>query len=117
METKVFTTHWPDCDHSTIVYIDGDQIVATCMVSYEGKNKKEAVLWNLQVKKDYRNGGLGKLLLKVAIDDAVLHKCPSIDLEWSAHEAEGWVLDWYKREGFKVDSCYNKVRMKKDIKK
>ncbi len=110
-ELKVFTTNWLDCYHSTIVYIDGDQIVATCMVTYEGKDKKEAVLWNLQVKKDYRNCGLGKLLLKAAIDDAVQHKCPAIDLEWNPTESVGWVFDWYKSEGFKVISCDNKVRM------
>lgn len=110
-ELKVFTTNWPDCYHSTIVYIDGDQIVATCMVTYEGKDKKEAVLWNLQVKKDYRNCGLGKLLLKAAIDDAVLHRCPAIDLEWSPMDSVGWVFDWYKSYGFKVVSCCNKVRM------
>ncbi len=110
-ELKVFTTHWPDCDHSTIVYIDEDQIVATCMVDYSGKNKKEALLWNLQVKKDYRNRRLGELLLKTAIDDAVLHRCPAIDLEWSPMESVGWVFDWYKSYGFKVVSCYNKVRM------
>lgn len=117
MEIKSYMSKWPDTHRNIIVAIEDDEIVGAVIMDYSPKDKKEALLWNLQVDPTYRNGGIGKLLFDTAIEDAARRKYTSVFLEWSAHEAEGWVLDWYKREGFKVDSCYDKVRMKKDIKK
>ena len=109
-----FTTKWRDNDRTTIVAIDTDKriIVGTVLVDYGGKEKREALLWNLQVSEKYRHQEIGKGLLNAAVNDAKSRKCYEITLEWSAYDTDGWTLDWYKRKGFNVSGGYRDATVK-----
>lgn len=98
-----FTTKWTDCDYTTYILNKGIEGIATCIVNYYGDNKKQAYLWNLQVKEEYRKCGIASQLMDKVCQDAKTRGCKEISLEWEAEESDGWVLDWYKRLGFKVD--------------
>ena len=98
-----FTTKWTDCDYITYILNKGIEGIATCIVNYYGDNKKQAYLWNLQVKEEYRKCGIASQLIDKVCQDAKTRGCKEISLEWEAEESDGWVLDWYKRLGFKVD--------------
>lgn len=109
-----FTTKWKDNDRDTIVAIDTDKrlIVGTVLVDYGGKEKKESLLWNLQVSKEYRHQGIGKSLFNTAVNNARARRCFEITLEWSAYDTDGWMLDWYKRQGFHVSGGYREATVK-----
>ena len=98
-----FTTKWTDRDYTTYILNKGIEGIATCIVNYYGDNKKQAYLWNLQVKEEYRKCGIASQLIERVFQDAKIRGCKEISLEWEAEESDGWVLDWYKRLGFKVD--------------
>ncbi len=109
-----FTTKWKDNDRDTIVAIDTDKrfIVGTVLVDYGGKEKKESLLWNLQVSEEYRHQGIGKSLFNAAVNNARARRCFEITLEWSAYDTDGWMLDWYKRQGFHVSGGYREATVK-----
>lgn len=77
--------------------------VAACIVNYYGDKKKQAYLWNLQVREEYRKCGIARQLIDMACQYAKIRGCKKISLEWEAKESDGWVLDWFKRLGFKAD--------------
>lgn len=119
IEIVVFTTKWKENDHTTIIATYDDLPAGTCMIDYNHGDKKEAFLWNLQVAKKGRHLGIGHELLDFAVNNAMQHKCKAISLEWNPRDSEGWVFDWYKRNGFEVDGNgrYGIVRMTKQLEK
>ena len=107
-----FTTKWKDNDRDTIVVIYDGQIVGTVLVDYGGKEKREALLWNLQVSEKHRHQGIGKSLFNAAVNNARARRCFEITLEWSDYDTDGWTLDWYKRKGFNVSGGYREATVK-----
>lgn len=114
-----FTTEWKDCDHTTYLVEYGVETVATCMVDYDGDNKKHAYLWNLQVKEKWRKQGVARKLIDKACEDAKNRGCKEIALIWAVKDSGGWVLDWYLSLGFKVDDSQygrpNSIRLVKQL--
>lgn len=98
-----FHTEWKTNDHTTLMAVEDGRPIGTVMIEYGGWNKQQAMIWNLCVENDCRKKGLGTSLLKAAIDDAAKRGAAEVHLEWCADDTEGWVLDWYKRQGFFVD--------------
>lgn len=119
MKIVAFETKWKNNNHITIIAMYDDLPAGTCMVDYSGKDKKEAFLWNLQIARKVRHLGIGHELLHLAINNALQHKCKTISLEWNPIDSEGWVFDWYKRNGFEVEGTgrYGVVKMTKELKK
>lgn len=116
-----FTTYWENTHHVTVILSDEASSVGTFMVDYGRKqnDSKEAFLWNLQVVKPRRHKGIGKKMLEYAIAIAEKLSCTSLSLEWNPRDSDGWVFDWYKRNGFQVDDNghrYGVVRMTKKLK-
>lgn len=114
-----FTTTWKKSDHTTIVALFRGHIVGIVMVEYIGGDRLQAMLWNLQTDKEMRRQKIGKKLLDQAEADAAGRGCNSISLEWRAIDSDGWVLDWYKRNGYKVsEDCYRgcAIRITKKLK-
>lgn len=100
---RSFTTKWEDRDYTTYILEKDMEGVAECIVNYYGDNKKQAYLWNLQVIEEYRKCGIARQLIDMVCRYAKIRGCKEISLEWEAKESDGWVLDWYKRLGFKAD--------------
>lgn len=117
------TSRWTATKRITILLIDPvtDIPVGTAIVDYGGTQNAtgDAILWNLQIARKVRHLGIGHELLHLAINNALQHKCKTISLEWNPIDSEGWVFDWYKRNGFEVDGNgrYGIVRMTKQLKK
>lgn len=113
IEYHKITTTWAKNDHTTIVACicnaGVDLIVGTVMVDYNGDDKKNAYLWNLYVRSDFMRNGIGTQLLYEAEQDAKERDCESISLEWQAIDTDGWTLDWYKRQGYNVDTSYGRA--------
>lgn len=97
-------TSWKDCDHTTIMAVENGLPIGTVMIEYGGWEKRQAMIWNLCVDKGSRKKKIGTTLLRAAIEDATKQGASDVHLEWHAEDTEGWVLDWYKRQGFFVDS-------------
>lgn len=116
IEFRQITTTWTENDHTTIVVLSGDEIIATANVRFSGDDKKQALLWNLWVLPSFRKAGLAKHIIDFATGIAKGHDCKHLFLDWPAEDTPGWVLDWYKRIGFKIESHnYGSVRLKKRI--
>lgn len=122
IEYHKITTTWARNDHTTIVACicnaGVDVIVGTVMVDYSGDDKKDAFIWNLYVRSDLMRNCIGTQLLYEAEQDAKERDCESISLEWQAIDTDGWTLDWYKRQGYNVDTSYCRagvVRMTKRL--
>lgn len=117
------TSRWTATKRITILLIDPvtDIPVGTAIVDYGGTQNAtgDAFLWNLQVVEKFRNKGAGKALLDYAIAKAETRGCTTMSLEWLPYDSDGWVLDWYKRNGFTVDNSgrYAAVRMTKKLTK
>ena len=116
---RQFTTTWKKRDHTTIVAIFQTNIVGTVNVEYDGNDKHDAMIWNLQTDKAMRRQKIGTKLLKKAEENAFARGCKSVSLEWYAIDSDGWILDWYKRNGYKVsEDCYRggAIRLTKNLK-
>lgn len=98
-----YQSKWKDNDHITLLAVLNGKPVGTVMVQYGGRNKHQALIWNLHVVKEHRKKRIGEQLLKLAIGDAAARGLEKVYLEWGAYDSPGWVFDWYKRAGFKPD--------------
>lgn len=96
------TTKWAESNNTIIMLLKEDVPIGVVCVDYRGANKKEATIWNLCVDERFRKHGFGHALLEEALRDVESYRCESVTLEWKAVDTDGWVLDWYKRKGFKV---------------
>ena len=61
----------------------------------------DAFLWALFVDDIARNTGLAKKMMREADTLCVMSGCRTVGLRWDDRESEPWVLDWYKRRGYK----------------
>lgn len=61
----------------------------------------DAFLWALFVDGIARNTGLAKKMMREAETLCVMSGCRTVGLRWDDRESESWVLDWYKRIGYK----------------
>lgn len=96
------TSSWQASDHTTIVALEDGKVVGSCIVDYNGSNHKDAYLWNLWVVPEKRELRIAGKLISYAEQDARSRRCKDLSLGWLAIDTDGWVLDWYKRIGFKV---------------
>jgi ribosomal protein S18 acetylase RimI-like enzyme len=85
--------HWKD--HDIIILIDKYSSVHIEL------NKSIACIYNLWVDEKFRKQGHAKFLLEKAELLIKGNKYRSSHLYWSPH-SEKFVLDWYKRQGYKV---------------
>lgn len=61
----------------------------------------DAFLWALFVDGIARNTGLAKKMMREAETLCLIAGCRTVGLRWDDRESESWVLDWYKRIGYK----------------
>ena len=61
----------------------------------------DAFLWALFVDDIARNIGLAKKMMREAETLCLMAGCRTVGLRWDDRESESWVLDWYKRIGYK----------------
>ena len=61
----------------------------------------DAFLWALFVDGIARNSGLAKKMMREAETLCLMAGCRTVGLRWDDRESESWVLDWYKRIGYK----------------
>ena len=61
----------------------------------------DAFLWALFVDGIARNTGLAKKMMREAETLCLMAGCRTVGLRWDDRESESWVLDWYKRIGYK----------------
>ena len=87
--------HWGESH--TIVLADG---AALCFVKLED-GTKAATLEDVIVSPSERGKGLGNMLVAEAIREAKRMGAKSL---WLWTYTDTWMLDWYKRLGFKEDT-------------
>lgn len=61
----------------------------------------DAFLWALFVDGIARKTGLAKKMMREAETLCLMAGCRTVGLRWDDRESEPWVLDWYKRIGYK----------------
>ena len=61
----------------------------------------DSFLWALFVDGIARNTGLAKKMMREAETLCLMAGCRTVGLRWDDRESEPWVLDWYKRIGYK----------------
>ena len=61
----------------------------------------DSFLWALFVDGIVRNTGLAKKMMREAETLCLMAGCRTVGLRWDDRESESWVLDWYKRIGYK----------------
>lgn len=101
-----------DNSHIIVAEID-NKVVGILEINYIYniiQNYKYAIFNNVCVMKEYRNMGIGKLLLKSAEDICKKEKCKFINLTSNSTRIEAQAL--YKKEGYKI---INTTLFKKDL--
>ena len=61
----------------------------------------DCAIYNLWVDDKYRKQGVARLLMETAEKEAKKLGCKSVQLEYD-NESESFVLQWYKRIGYRV---------------
>ena len=61
----------------------------------------DAFIYALCVDNVARKHGVGGSLLFAVENQAKIEGCKTVALRWDDRESEPWVLDWYKRKGYK----------------
>ena len=87
-----------DLDGAIVVANDGDQLVGVCTVSFQAAIRtlgKYAIIQEMYVAPEHRNGGLGAQLVDAAAEEAVNRECKIVELGTSP-DAERF----YERIGF-----------------
>lgn len=79
----------------TLDFVNG---YALCMVYKDDTDDNVAWLANVRVHPDYRQQGLGNLLINQSIQFAREHGFEYLKLA----TLPGWRVDWYKRHGFEI---------------
>ena len=82
----------------TIITNDGFGMIS---IDYYNEDPETAFLHDFSVIPFARKGGMGKALLKAAIDKAKERNCKKVVLNWNAKSTPLWVFEWYERNGFK----------------
>lgn len=82
----------------TIITNDGFGMIS---IDYYKEDPETAFLHDFSVIPFARKGGMGKALLKAAIDKAKERNCKKVELKWNEKSTPLWVFEWYERNGFK----------------
>ena len=61
----------------------------------------DAFIWALFVDECARKDGIARKMMSEAEDMCGMYSCFTVGLRWDDRESEPWVLDWYKRRGYK----------------
>ena len=61
----------------------------------------DAFIWALFVDECARKDGIARKMMSEAEDMCGMYSCFTVGLRWDDRESEHWVLDWYKRRGYK----------------
>ena len=61
----------------------------------------DAFIWALFVDECARKDGIARKMMSEAEDMCGMSSCFTVGLRWDDRESEPWVLDWYKRRGYK----------------
>ena len=61
----------------------------------------DAFIWALFVDECARKDGIARKMMSEAEDMCGMCSCFTVGLRWDDRESEPWVLDWYKRRGYK----------------
>lgn len=61
----------------------------------------DAFIWALFVDECAREDGIARKMMSEAEDMCGMCSCFTVGLRWDDRESEPWVLDWYKRRGYK----------------
>ena len=62
----------------------------------------DCAIYNLWVDEKYRKQGSARLLIEAAEQEAKKLGCKSVQLEWDDKVSKPFVLEWYKRLGYRV---------------
>ena len=62
----------------------------------------DCAIYNLWVDEKYRKQGTARLLMETAEREAKKLGCKSVQLEWDDKGSKPFVLEWYKRLGYRV---------------
>ena len=62
----------------------------------------DCAIYNLWVDEKYRKQGSARLLMEAAEQEAKKLWCKSVQLEWDDKGSKPFVLEWYKRIGYRV---------------
>lgn len=71
----------------------------------------DCAIYNLWVDEKYRKQGTALLLLETAEREAKKLGCKSVQLEWDDKGSKPFVLEWYKRLGYRVMARNEKARL------
>ena len=71
----------------------------------------DCAIYNLWVDEKYRKHGVARLLMEVAEGEAKKLGCKSVQLEWDDKGSKSFVLEWYKRLGYRVMARNENGRM------
>ena len=73
-------------------------------------------IYSLWVDEPFRGKNIATALLNAAELVAKEMGCKQVGLEWIRFEAEGWTLDWYKRQGYQeAQKNYKHILLKKEL--
>ena len=61
----------------------------------------DAFIWAVFVDYCARKAGVARKMMREAEVVCVMERCLTVGLRWDDRESEPWVLDWYKRSGYK----------------
>jgi len=92
---------------------------AACIIDFVNVSRYtlkagDALIWSLSVNTSVRKKGIATDLIKTAEQLAVAQDCRRTLIEWNELESQQWVLEWYKRLGYKiVDRHPHEIRLQK----
>ena len=64
--------------------------------------RADCAIYNLWVDEKHRKQGSARLLMETAEQEAKKLGCKSVQLEWDDKGSKPFVLDWYKRLGYRI---------------
>lgn len=95
---KVQEQHWKDFDRYLLI---NDHVDASVRVSIRRSEPNLAIIDSLWVAEKDRGNGDGGFLLETAEMLAKSKGCEYVALSYDETFSPTWVLDWYKRIGYK----------------
>jgi ribosomal protein S18 acetylase RimI-like enzyme len=85
-------------DGLIFIATDEQQLIGTIIAGFDGHR---GWIYSLAVKKQYRNKGVGSLLLKKALEELKKRGCLKVNLQVEGDNSE--IVPFYEKNGFKVE--------------
>lgn len=101
VKIKSLSSNWLTHINTEVLIFEDDMPVGISHI-YHDKGSTNGQIHSLFVALPYRRKGYAKQMLEEAIKYCVRNKWDSVSIEWDWNEADGWVLDFYKRLGFQI---------------